>query len=47
MNKARAFNPFLCARTDKLKALITEVQVQMGGKLITRPARELEDPLIK
>jgi hypothetical protein len=24
MNKARAFNPFLCARTDKLKALITE-----------------------
>ena len=31
MNKARAFNPFLCARTDKLKALITEVQVQMGG----------------
>ena len=31
MNKARAFNPFLCARTDKLKALITEVQVQMSG----------------
>ena len=31
MNKARAFNPFLCARTDKLMALITEVQVQMGG----------------
>ena len=30
MNKARAFNPFLCARTDKLKALITEVQVQMS-----------------
>ena len=30
MNKARAFNPFLCARTDKLMALITEVQVQMG-----------------
>ena len=31
MNKARAFNPFLCARTDNLKALITEVQVQMSG----------------
>ena len=31
MNKARAFNPFLCARTDKLIALITEVQVQMSG----------------
>ena len=31
MNKARAFNPFLCARTDKLKALITEIQVQMSG----------------
>ena len=31
MNKARAFNPFLCARTDKLKALITEVPVQMSG----------------
>ena len=31
MNKARAFNPFLCAKTDNLKALITEVQVQMSG----------------
>jgi hypothetical protein len=31
MNKARAFNPFLCARTDKLMALITEVQVQISG----------------
>jgi hypothetical protein len=31
MNKARAFNPFLCARTDKLMALIAEVQVQMSG----------------
>ena len=31
MNKARAFNPFLCAATDKLKALITEVQIQMSG----------------
>jgi hypothetical protein len=31
MNKARAFNPFLCAKTDKLMALITEVQVQMSG----------------
>ena len=31
MSKARAFNPFLCAKTDKLMALITEVQVQMSG----------------
>ena len=31
MNKARAFNPFLCARTDNLKALIAEVQTQMSG----------------
>jgi hypothetical protein len=31
MNKARAFNPFLCAKTDKLMALIAEVQTQMGG----------------
>jgi hypothetical protein len=31
MNKARAFNPFLCAATDNLKALIAEVQVQMSG----------------
>ena len=31
MNKARAFNPFLCARTDKLMALIAEVQTQMSG----------------
>ena len=31
MNKARAFNPFLCAKTDKLLALIAEVQTQMGG----------------
>ena len=30
MNKARAFNPFLCARTDNLMALIAEVQVQMS-----------------
>ena len=29
MNKARAFNPFLCAKTDKLMALIAEVQVQI------------------
>lgn len=28
MNKARASNPFLCA---KIKVLITEVQVQMSG----------------
>jgi hypothetical protein len=31
MNKARAFNPFLCAKTDKLMALITEVQIQLEG----------------
>ena len=31
MKKARAFNPFLCAKTDKLMALIAEVQVQMSG----------------
>jgi len=31
MNKARAFNPFLCAKTDNLKALIVEVQTQMSG----------------
>jgi hypothetical protein len=49
MNKARAFNPFLCARTDKLKALITEIQVQMSGyeayyetrKRARRPADEV------
>ena len=29
--KARAFNPFLCAITDKLKALIVEVQKQVRG----------------
>ena len=48
MNKARAFNPFLCAATDNLKALITEVQVQMSGyEFFTRPARELVDQLTK
>ena len=31
MNKARAFNPFLCARTDKVKALIAEVKTQLEG----------------
>ena len=31
MNKARAFNPFLCAKTDKLMTLIAEVQTQMSG----------------
>ena len=31
MNKARAFNPFLFAKTDKLKKLIAEVQTQMSG----------------
>ena len=30
-DKARAFNPFLCARTDNLKALIAKVQTQLGG----------------
>ena len=30
-DKARAFNPFLCARTDNLRALIAEVQTQMSG----------------
>ncbi|EDZ41517.1 conserved hypothetical protein [Rhodobacteraceae bacterium HTCC2083] len=40
MNKARAFNPFLCARTDKLKALITEVQVQMSGYEVCYETRE-------
>jgi hypothetical protein len=40
MNKARVFNPFLCARTDKLKALITEVQVQMSGYEVCYETRE-------
>ena len=31
MTKARAFNPFLCAKTDKLMTLIAEVQTQMSG----------------
>ena len=31
MNKARAFNPFLRAKTDKSMALIAEVQTQMNG----------------
>ena len=30
-DKARAFNPFLCARSDKLKTLIREVQTQLEG----------------
>jgi hypothetical protein len=30
-DKARAFNPFLCAITNKLKALIVEVQKQVSG----------------
>jgi len=29
MTEARAFNPFLCARTDKLKIFIAEVQTQL------------------
>ena len=28
-DKARAFNPFLCASSDKLKTLIREVQTQL------------------
>ena len=48
MNKARAFNPFLCAKTDKLMALIAEVQVQMSGyEAYYRPAREPADPLTR
>ena len=31
MNKARAFNPFLCAKTNKLLELIAEVRTQMSG----------------
>jgi hypothetical protein len=31
MNKARAFNPFLCTKNNKLLELIAEVQTQMGG----------------
>ena len=30
-DKARAFNPFLCASSDKLKTLIKEVQTQRLG----------------
>jgi len=30
-DKARAFNPFLCGCSDKLKTLIKEVQTQMSG----------------
>ena len=30
-DKARAFNPFLCASSDKLKTLIREVQTQLEG----------------
>jgi hypothetical protein len=49
MNKARAFNPFLCAKTDKLIALIAEVQIQMSGyeayyetrKRARRPANQV------
>ena len=40
MNKALAFNPFLCAKTDKLKALITEVQTQMSGYEAYHETRE-------
>ena len=46
MNKARAFNPFLCAKTDKLMALIAEVQVQMSGyEAFHRPAKRAADQL--
>ena len=52
MNKARAFNPFLCAKTDKLKALIAEVQTQLEGyeayyttrKRARRPADQVVQP---
>ena len=48
-DKARAFNQFLCARTDNLKALIAEVQTQLGGyeffhqtrKRVRRPADQV------
>jgi hypothetical protein len=40
MNKARAFNPFLCAKTDNLMALIAEVQVQMSGYEFFRQTRK-------
>ena len=48
-DKARAFNPFLCAKTDNLKALIAEVQTQLGGyeffhqtrKRVRRPADQV------
>ena len=33
MNKARAFNPFLCAKTDNLKALIAEAGLSYVGKV--------------
>ena len=31
MNKARAFDPFLCAKTDKMLKVIAEVKTQMSG----------------
>jgi hypothetical protein len=48
-DKARAFNQFLCARTDNLKALIAEVQTQLDGyeffhqtrKRVRRPADQV------
>ena len=33
MNKARAFNPFLCAKSDKLKKLIEERQLNKGHEI--------------
>ena len=55
MNKARAFNPFLCAKTDKLMTLIAEVQTQMSGyeayygtrKRARRPADQVPKRSIK
>ena len=46
MNKARAFNPFLCARTDKLMALIAEVQVQMSGYEFFHQTRKSADQVL-
>ena len=48
-DKARAFNQFLCARSDNLKALIAEVQTQLDGyeffhqtrKRVRRPADQV------
>ena len=46
MNKARAFNPFLCAKTDKLMALIAEVQTQMSGYEFFHQTRKSADQVL-